>query len=196
VPLDHAAPPFTEADGVIAFWDLTGFQRLMNAHPAKTLLAIVDQYAEIVDEAVRGTLGVTDNLFGDCILAHWGVATPIENRVRRALETARNVARRFLEGTIVDPSAGVRCGIAAGRVAYACPAHRAPTVYGKPVNRAAGLLNTDATATIRIEASALESLHEGVSAVPGLIEGERAAAEIHGLGQVEWVALSVDPSWR
>ncbi len=80
-----------EHDVVILFVDLRRWTTLAERHLPHDLSYVLDQFFEVVGQAVRDAGGTPNQFIGDSVMAIFGVGTDSATACRQALTAARNI---------------------------------------------------------------------------------------------------------
>ena len=127
----------------IYFADLVGFTSFAERQSPEHVFSVLDDYLELMGEAVVGSGGTIDKLTGDGLMAFWGAPTAVEGMETRACEAALACQARLSEG---HKATGVpfnaTYGIATGDVLVGnigTPSRLNYTVIGDAANLAARL---------------------------------------------------------
>jgi adenylate cyclase len=127
------------------FVDLCGFTALTRRLPASEVVALLNQYYAIVDDACEGQAGLIAQFLGDGVVAVFGgPLRPVADHARRAVRAAVAVQRALAKRNASDEAERLSAGIgicsgemiagnvgAGRRVTY--------TIVGDAVNQAARL---------------------------------------------------------
>jgi adenylate cyclase len=140
-------------DVAVLFVDIIGSTSLAEDRPPEEVVALLNQFFEVVIDVVHEHEGWINKFEGDAALAVWGAPVVVDQMQTSALRAARVMGRR-LEDEVPEIKAGigVSCGSAvAGNVGTA--ERYEYTVIGDPVNEAARLTGLAKEVPARVVAS-------------------------------------------
>jgi len=80
----------------VLFADVVAFTPLAESRPAEQVVALLNELFSMLAEVVFRHEGMVDKFIGDCIMAVWGAAGPLDDHAERALLAAQDMMR-FLE---------------------------------------------------------------------------------------------------
>ncbi|MFO1038923.1 MAG: adenylate/guanylate cyclase domain-containing protein [Geminicoccaceae bacterium] len=159
------APPFAPAaepeaelrEVVVLFADLVGYTRRLQMHDAEDVHGVLEQFLTATDRLVVEHRGHVDKHIGDCVMAIFGAPVgraddPVRAGRAAAAIVAATAAIRWPDGTTAE----THIGLAAGPVVAAATGgtdHRAYTVTGDAVNRAARLADASAPGEVLLDSA-------------------------------------------
>jgi adenylate cyclase len=133
----------------ILFIDLTGSTALAATHPPQQVAEVLNEFFNIVVNAVDAREGMINKFQGDAALAVFGAPLRSEGAAAAALATARTLGEQLRELPHVDFGIGVSAGaVFAGNIG--AENRYEYTVIGDPVNEAARLADLAKTSDRRI----------------------------------------------
>ncbi len=80
----------------VLFADVVAFTPMAESGPPERVVALLNDLFSVLSEVVFRHEGMVDKFIGDCIMAVWGAARPMDDHARRALAAAQDMMR-FLE---------------------------------------------------------------------------------------------------
>jgi len=83
------------ARAVVLFADMRGFTRLSERISPSEVVALLNEYFALLGEIAEKHDGTVFSMAGDCLLVGFGVPAARSDPLERALETAREMLRRF-----------------------------------------------------------------------------------------------------
>ena len=133
----------------ILFIDLTGSTALAASHPPQQVADVLNEFFNIVVNAVDARDGMINKFQGDAALAVFGAPLRSSGAASAALATARTLGEQLRELPLVDFGVGVSAGsVFAGNIG--AENRYEYTVIGDPVNEAARLADLAKTSDRRI----------------------------------------------
>jgi adenylate cyclase len=133
----------------ILFIDLTGSTELAASHPPQQVAEVLNEFFNIVVNAVDARDGMINKFQGDAALAVFGAPLRSSGAASAALATARTLGEQLRELPLVDFGVGVSAGsVFAGNIG--AENRYEYTVIGDPVNEAARLADLAKTSDRRI----------------------------------------------
>ncbi|HWA64843.1 MAG TPA: adenylate/guanylate cyclase domain-containing protein [Mycobacteriales bacterium] len=128
-----------QRDVAVLYIDIVGSTKIAGRLPPVEVVELLNRFFATVIDVVEAEGGFINKFAGDAALAIFGAPVPQDDRHLRALDAARNLARRVAEEVPeVDFGIGVASGVAvAGNVG--ATRRFEYTVIGDPVNEAARL---------------------------------------------------------
>jgi class 3 adenylate cyclase len=136
-------------EAAILFIDLTGSTELAASHPPEQVAEVLNEFFNIVVNAVDAREGLINKFQGDAALAVFGAPLWSDGAASAALATARTLGEHLRELPLVDFGIGVSAGaVFAGNIG--AENRYEYTVIGDPVNEAARLADLAKTSDRRI----------------------------------------------
>jgi class 3 adenylate cyclase len=80
----------------VLFADIVGFTPMAEGKPPEQVVALLNELFSLLTEIVFRHGGTVDKFIGDCLMAVWGAAEPIDDHADRAIDAAGDMLR-FLE---------------------------------------------------------------------------------------------------
>ena len=140
-------------EAAILFIDLVGSTQLAANRPPQRVADVLNDFFQIVVNAVDQHDGLINKFQGDAALAVFGAPLPTTHAASNALATARDLGKRLRQLAEVDFGIGVSAGhVFAGNIG--AQNRYEYTVVGDPVNEAARLAELAKTSDRRILCSA------------------------------------------
>ena len=151
--LEADAPPTGDVrDVAVLFIDLAGSTHLAVTHTPQEVANVLNDFFQIVVEAVDQHGGMINKFQGDAALAVFGAPIRTDHAAASALATARTLGDSLRRLPVVDFGIGVSAGpVFAGNIG--AENRYEYTVIGDPVNEAARLADTAKTTPARAVAS-------------------------------------------
>lgn len=87
----------TERQATVLFADIRGFTRMSERHPAQEIVAMLNEYFEIMVEIIFRHGGTLDKFVGDEIMAVWGAPIAIDDHCFRAVQAAIEMQQAMVE---------------------------------------------------------------------------------------------------
>ncbi|GGC62696.1 HAMP domain-containing protein [Hoyosella rhizosphaerae] len=136
----------------VMFVDLVGSTKLIETWPPYRVVAMLNEFFEVVVDTVHAHDGMVNKFTGDAALAVFGAPVPLKNSATAALSAARELRSRIPATTKLNFGIGVSIGQAvAGNVG--ARERLEYTVIGDPVNEAARLTDLAKSWTGRVLAN-------------------------------------------
>lgn len=136
----------------VMFVDLVGSSRRIDALPPYRVVAMLNEFFEVVVDTVHAHGGIVNKFTGDAALAVFGAPVELPNYASAALAAARELRPRIQATTSLNFGIGVSAGrVVAGNVGARNRLEY--TVIGDPVNEAARLKELAKTWPGRVLAS-------------------------------------------
>ncbi|MEO0868989.1 MAG: ATP-binding protein, partial [Cyanobacteria bacterium J06642_11] len=167
----------------VLFSDIVGFTQLSNTLRSRRVAELLNEYFEVMTQAIFENGGTVDKFMGDAVLALFGAPEPLSpnEQVRRAIAAARHMYKALAELNERWTKQGVppvnfRCGIHQGTAVVGMFGSAARTDYtaiGPSVNIAARLQEAADGESILVSAAVADYLdeHEIVKFSPLQLKG-------------------------
>ncbi|MFH1020253.1 MAG: adenylate/guanylate cyclase domain-containing protein, partial [Pseudomonadota bacterium] len=136
-----------QRDITVLFTDLEGFTSLSERLPPRMIANLLNEYFELMTQAVFRYQGTLDKFIGDAVMAFWGAPIPQEDHPRRAVACAMdmlaalesfNQSLREKGQSPLKMRIGIHTGVAVvGNLG--CPSRFSFTALGDTVNLASRL---------------------------------------------------------
>ena len=154
------------SEAVVLFADMRGFTRMSETQPADTVVALLNEFFEMLTAVTHEHEGTVFNMTGDGLLVGFNVPVPQPDASVRALRAAcamqyrfAAIAARWRERHAIDVALGIgisRGDVVVGNVGSA--AYMAYTIIGDTVNVAARLVQRAAPNEILVAAPVLDAV--------------------------------------
>ena len=154
----------------VLFSDIVGFTQLSNTLRSRRVAELLNEYFEVMTQAIFTHGGTVDKFMGDAVLALFGAPEPLSpnEQVRRAIAAARQMYQALetlnqkwtQQGT---PTVKFRCGIHQGTAVvgmFGSAARADYTAIGPSVNIAARLQAAADSESILVSATVADYLNE------------------------------------
>lgn len=158
----------------VLFADIRGFTSMSGRYPAQEIVALLNEYFEIMVEIVFSNGGTLDKFVGDEIMAVWGAPIAMTNHCERAVKAALDMQRAVIEYNFTRTSEGLEpihmgIGVNTGEmVAGFMGSSRAMdyTVIGDTVNMASRFCSVAGPGEVVVGATVRQELGERLRCDP------------------------------
>jgi len=197
-PFDAAAQRISV---VALFADLRGFTRLTEAVAVDEVVAMLNEYFEVMTEAAYRHDGTMFSMAGDSLLVGFNVPFPQPDAALRAWRTAGDMVAGFApvlsrwRRACASLSTGVGIGVASGEAIIGnigSSHHMSYTIIGDAVNTAARLVQMAKSGELLISGPVYESIREAIAPQAPVSRGDVALRGKREPTQVYSMQLAAD----
>lgn len=198
-----------ETDLAILFADLRGFTRLSEKKLPYDVVFLLNQYFEVMGQAIEAEKGHVDKFIGDGIMALFGLQTSLPEACRAAIRAAQRMddclgrlneqLHHYLPEPL-DMGIGIHCGhVIAGRMGYGDASGL--TAIGDPVNTASRLESMARELSCRLVLSAETCHHAELTIDDSLrreivIRGKETSIVVYAITSPASMPLTIVPAPR
>lgn len=156
----------------VLFADIRGFTAMSERQPAQDIVAMLNEYFEIMVEIIFRHGGTLDKFVGDEIMAVWNAPVPIDDHCGRAVRAALDMQRAMIEYNQTRAMEGLEpintgIGINTGEVVAGFMGSSKAmdhTVIGDVVNTASRLCSKASAGEVIVGPSVVRCLNERIAA--------------------------------